>query len=41
MSYRVAYFGRLDRYVAQLFCLSYLTAFFLVVGLFMDAGICS
>ena len=35
MSYRVAYFGRLDRYVAQLFCLSYLTAFFLVVGLFL------
>lgn len=30
-----AYFGLLDRYVARLFGLSYLTAFFLVVGLFL------
>lgn len=27
--------GRLDRYIAMLFCMSYLTAFLLVVGLFL------
>ncbi len=35
MKQRTALFGLLDRYVARLFCLSYLTAFFLVVGLFL------
>ena len=35
MSRRTAIFGLLDRYVARLFCASYLTAFFLVVGLFL------
>jgi len=35
MNRRTALFGLLDRYVARLFLLSYLTAFFLVVGLFL------
>ncbi len=32
---RLRVLGRIDRYVARLFVLSYLTAFFLVVGLFL------